>query len=94
MMAAEAAIEIIGVSDSAATSIMASELGVTVEPMITSTLSSLTSLRAFFTAVVGSDRVVEDDLFDGLAGDGCRQQRDGVLFRDAERRGRAGGRHA
>ncbi len=54
-MAEEAAMEIIGVSFSAATSIMASEFGVMVEPMMISTLSSAISLRAFFTAVVVSD---------------------------------------
>ena len=42
---AEAAIEIIGVLASATTSIIASELGVIVEPTITSTLFSLISLR-------------------------------------------------
>src|SRR3569623_2135 len=53
-IAEEAAIEIIGVSDSAATSIIASEAGVTVEPTSRSTFSSDTSLRAFLTAVVVS----------------------------------------
>src|SRR5438128_2645673 len=52
---AEAAIEIIGVSASAATSIIASELGVIVEPTITSILSSAISLRVFVTALVVSD---------------------------------------
>jgi hypothetical protein len=54
MRAAEA-MEIIGVSDSAATSTMAMELGVVVEPTITSTLFSDTSLRTFLTAVVVSE---------------------------------------
>ncbi len=54
-MRLDAAIEIIGVSLSAATSIIASEFGVTVEPTSTSTLSSLISLRALRTAVVVSD---------------------------------------
>src|SRR5438132_12003494 len=54
-MADDAAMEIIGVSFSAATSIMASELGVTVDPTTRSTLSSEISLRVFFTAVVVSD---------------------------------------
>jgi hypothetical protein len=49
-----AAIEIIGVDDSDATSIIASEPGAAVDPMIASTLSSLVSLRAFFTACVES----------------------------------------
>ena len=55
MIAADAASEIIGVLVSAATSRIASELGVVDEPMITSTLSSVTSLRAFVTAFVVSD---------------------------------------
>ncbi len=55
MMRAEAAMVIIGVSFSATTSTIASELGVTVEPTITSTLSSLISLRVFLTAVVVSE---------------------------------------
>src|SRR5512134_3378714 len=54
-MRLEAAIETIGVSVSATTSIIASEFGVMVEPTITSTLSSVISLRVFFTAVVVSD---------------------------------------
>ncbi len=54
-MRLDAAIETIGVSVSAATSIIASEFGVIVEPTITSTLSSVISLRAFLTAVVVSD---------------------------------------
>ena len=54
-MRADAAIEIIGVSASAATSIIASEFGVIVEPRITSTLSSLMSLRVLVTARVVSD---------------------------------------
>ena len=55
MIAADAASEIIGVPLSAATSRIASELGVVDEPMITSTLSSLTSLRVLVTAFVVSD---------------------------------------
>ena len=51
----EAAIAIIGVSASATMSIIASELGVTVEPTITSTLSSLRSLRVLVTALVVSE---------------------------------------
>ncbi len=54
-MRADAAIEIIGVCDSAATSIIASEFGVVVDPISTSTLLSVMSLRAFVTAVVVSD---------------------------------------
>ena len=54
-IAADAAIEIIGVCDSAATSIIASEFGVVVEPSRTSTLLSVMSLRALVTAVVVSD---------------------------------------
>ncbi len=49
---ADAAIEIIGVPDSAATSLIASEPGTAVEPINRSTFSSLISLRAFLTAVV------------------------------------------
>ena len=52
---ADAAIEIIGVSLSAATSIIANELGVIVEPTTTSTLSSAINLRMFVTAFVVSD---------------------------------------
>ena len=48
---AEAAIEIIGVSASATTSIIASEFGVIVEPTTTSTLSSAISLRVLVTAL-------------------------------------------
>src|SRR6266446_6597914 len=54
-MRADAAIEIIGVSASAATSIIASEFGVIVEPTITSTLSSEISLRVLVTALVVSE---------------------------------------
>mgnify|MGYP006920578462 CR=1 FL=1 len=54
-MRAEAAIEIMGVWLSLTTSIIASELGVVVEPMITSTLCSVISLRALVTAAVVSD---------------------------------------
>ena len=53
-MRAEAAIEIIGTCASATTSIIASELGVTVEPSTMSTLFSLISLRVFDTAAVVS----------------------------------------
>ena len=52
---ADAAIEIIGVSASATTSAIASEFGVIVEPMMTSTLFSLSSLRVLVTALVVSD---------------------------------------
>src|SRR5450432_3148054 len=55
MIAADAASEIIGVPESTATSRIASELGVVEEPTMTSTLSSLTSLRALVTALVVSD---------------------------------------
>ena len=54
-IAADAAIEIIGVCDSAATSIIASEFGVVVEPSNTSTLLSVTSFLALATAVVVSE---------------------------------------
>ena len=54
-MRLEAAQAIIGVCDSAATSIMPSELGEVVEPSTTSTLSSETSLRMFLTALVVSE---------------------------------------
>ena len=54
-MRPDAAIEIIGTCASATTSTMASELGVTVEPMITSTLSSVISLRVLVTALVVSE---------------------------------------
>ena len=52
---ADAAIEIIGVSASATTSTIASELGVIVEPTMTSTLSSEMSLRVLVTALVVSE---------------------------------------
>jgi hypothetical protein len=52
---AEAAREIIGVCASDTTSIIASELGVMLEPITTSTLCSLISLRVFDTAVVVSE---------------------------------------
>ncbi len=55
MIAADAASEIIGVPVSAATSRIASELGVVDEPMITSTLSSVTSFLVLVTALVVSD---------------------------------------
>ena len=54
-IAADAAIEIIGVCDSEATSIIASEFGVVVEPSRTSTLLSVTSFLALATAVVVSE---------------------------------------
>ena len=54
-MRAEAAIEIMGVPDSDTASIIASEFGVTVEPMMRSTLFSVISLRVLATAVVVSD---------------------------------------
>ena len=54
MMRIDDASEITGVSASANTSIMASELGVVVEPMIASTLCSPISFRVFCTAVVVS----------------------------------------
>ena len=53
-MRAEAAIESSASAASTTTSIIASELGVTVEPMITSTLCSVISLRALVTAEVVS----------------------------------------
>src|SRR6185295_10816570 len=52
---ADAAIEIIGTSASATTSIIASELGVIVEPTITSALSSVISFFVLVTALVVSD---------------------------------------
>ena len=51
-MVLPAASEMSGVPVSAATSIMASELGVVFDPTRTSTWFSLVSLRAFLTAVV------------------------------------------
>jgi hypothetical protein len=54
-MRADAAMEIMGVCASAATSIIASELGVVLEPRMMSTLLSLISLRVLPTAVVVSD---------------------------------------
>ena len=54
-MRAEAAMEIMGVCASATTSIMASELGVVLDPRMMSTLLSLISLRVLLTAVVVSD---------------------------------------
>ena len=49
-----AAMLIIGVCSSDATSTIASEFGVTDEPSTTSTLSSVMSLRVFLTALVAS----------------------------------------
>ena len=54
-MRALAASEIIGVLPSDTASIIASEFGVVVDPRMMSTLSSVMSLRAFFTAFVVSD---------------------------------------
>ncbi len=54
-MRSDEAMAIIGVSDSAAMSIIARLLGVTEEPRITSTLSSDVNLRVFLTAATGSD---------------------------------------
>ena len=53
-MAPPPASEITGTPDRAATSSTASEVGVSEGPTITSTLSSVISLVAFFAAVVGS----------------------------------------
>ena len=55
MILAEAASVIIGVLPSATTSIMASELGVMLEPMMMSALLSLMSLRVLATAAVVSE---------------------------------------
>ena len=55
MMRAEAPSVIIGVLLSETTSIMASELGVVLEPMMMSALFSLTSLRVLETAAVVSE---------------------------------------
>src|SRR5258705_11353149 len=52
---ADAAIEIIGTSASATTSIIASEFGVIVDPTITSALSSVISFLVLVTALVVSD---------------------------------------
>ena len=52
---ADAAIEIIGTCASLTTSIIASEFGMTVEPTITSALSSVISLRVLLTALVVSE---------------------------------------
>jgi len=46
--------EIIGVFDSAATSTTAMHVGVVLDPIMTSALSSLVNLRAFLDAAVGS----------------------------------------
>jgi len=54
MIALPAAREIMGVPLSAATSTMASDAGVEFDPTITSTALSAVSLRAFFTAALGS----------------------------------------
>ena len=54
-MRADAAMEIIGVCASTTTSSMAKELGVVVEPSITSTLCSLINLRVLVTAAVVSE---------------------------------------
>src|SRR5215467_12883671 len=66
----DAAIEIMGVSSSATTSIIASEFGVTVEPMTTSTLSSVMSLRVFFTALVvkNTRKLITEDKVDVVIG--------------------------
>ena len=55
MMAAEAPSEIMGVCASATTSIMASDVGVVDEPMMTSTLRSVISLRVLVTVWVVSE---------------------------------------
>ncbi|MNT45896.1 hypothetical protein D3C72_1825080 [compost metagenome] len=55
MIFAEAARVIMGVLPSATTSIIASELGVMLEPMMMSALLSLISLRVLETAAVVSD---------------------------------------
>ena len=55
MMAADAPSEIMGVCASATTSIMASEVGVVEEPMMTSTLRSVISLRVLVTVCVVSE---------------------------------------
>ena len=89
---AEAAIEIIGVCDSAATSIIASEFGVVVEPSTMSTLLSVISFLRVGDRGRGVGGVVEDDVVDLLAADRLRHQRDRVLLRNAERCRRAGGR--
>ena len=91
-MRAEAAIEIIGVCASATTSIIASEFGVVdraehdVDLVLGDELPGVGDRRR------GVGGVVEDDVVDLLAADRLRHQRDRVLLRDAERRGRAGGR--
>ncbi len=54
-MAADAPSEIMGVCASATTSIMASEVGVVEEPMMTSTLRSVISLRVLVTVCVVSE---------------------------------------
>jgi hypothetical protein len=54
-MRLEAARASMGVSPSATASIMARELGLVVEPTMTSTRCSAISLRAFFTAAVVSE---------------------------------------
>ncbi len=82
MMRAEAAIEIIGVSLSAAMSTIASEFGVTVEPTTTSTLSSLMSLRVFLTAVVVSVASSSTKYSIFLPADLLGQQRERVLLRE------------
>ncbi len=51
--------EITGTPERAAVSTTASEVGVIDAPTITSTLSSVISLAAFFAAIVGSLRVVD-----------------------------------
>src|ERR1019366_8194567 len=55
MIPVDAASEIIGTSASATTSRIARELGVIVDPTITSTLSLLSNFRVFLTASVVSD---------------------------------------
>ena len=69
MMRTDEAREMVGVSPSATTSVMASELGVVVEPMIASTAFSAMSFLAFCTASVvslASSRTMYSTLFPAM----------------------------
>ena len=93
-MRADAAIEIIGASASETTSTIASEFGVIVEPTMTSTLSSVISLRVLVTALVVSDassRMIQL-IFSPAMVVGSDLER--VLLGNSQRRGGAGRRQA
>ena len=80
------------VPDSAATSAIGIATGVAAEPMMTSTLSSVDQALRVLDAGGRVGGVVEHHHLEVLAGDGLGPQRDLVLDRDAQARGRAGQR--